>query len=176
MKTLNTLHGEAMALAAEAFDVEGDEAIDDWWARVDAWADASGEKLLAYRIVRERLLAEREYLDGQAAQVSAAAKRRGSQIDDIDERVKAFLIAHHELTGQPKVTLSDGGWARLQTHRTVAVEVDDVAELPAELTRVRVDPDKRAIKEELQAGREIPGARLLERESLSVRWPNRARR
>jgi len=64
----------------------------------------------------------------------------------------------------------DGGWCKVAVRKSVAVEVADVASLPAQFCRVKVEADKSAIKVALQAGKEVPGAELVERESVGLAW------
>ncbi len=61
--------------------------------------------------------------------------------------------------------------AVVSLRRTRAVEVYDFDALPEQFVNVKTEtkPDRRAIGDAIKAGREVPGARTIERDSLSVR-------
>ena len=50
-----------------------------------------------------------------------------------------------------------------------SVSVENVADLPRDLCRVKVEPDKAAIKTRLQDGEEIPGCMLVTRKTIQFR-------
>ena len=55
--------------------------------------------------------------------------------------------------------------------RSIAVQVDDVEHIPAELLRVKttIEPNKTAIKDALKAGQEISGCKLIENTNIQIK-------
>lgn len=169
--TLIDLHNQALAMTQEMFEVEGDEAIDAFWARLDDWAAASGSKLLAYSYVKKRLEAQVVYYREQADALNRAARRSELQVESIKDRAGAFLAGQRALTGKARVDLPDGGWVRLQRTKSTRVDVDDDATLEARFMRfTEPRPDLAALKSALKDGAAIPGVRLVVSESEHTRW------
>ena len=164
----------ARGLVAEgpAFDPDtgevSDEAYAAWEARIEAWAESAGDKLGAYRYVRDQL--KRAAADHRAE--AAAHQKRAAALATQETRVVGLahllLEAHREATGETRVTLSDGRKAWL--HPSVSVEVYDAEALPETCIRtvVSTSPDKIAIKRRLNGLEDVPGAQLVTR--YSPRW------
>lgn len=53
--------------------------------------------------------------------------------------------------------------------KSEAVEVDDVLKLPAELKRISVEADKKALKDRLKAGEDFEGVRLVEKNNITIK-------
>lgn len=60
---------------------------------------------------------------------------------------------------------------KISFRKSLAVEVEDEAKLPAcyVVTKTTTAPDKKAIKEAIQKGQEVPGASLTERQNLQIK-------
>jgi len=81
------------------------------------------------------------------------------------ERLKEFCIKALEFAGKKKVQ-GKTGLLRVQNNGGVRpIEITDESKLPIAYTPLTViyPPDKDKIRKDLEAGKEIPGARLLER-------------
>lgn len=137
---------------ANAFDPETGE-IDT--ARVDALTAELADKAEAIHHVITDLAA-------QAAACREERARLGTRAESFEaraDRLRTYLLG----------CMSAAGVRKLQTALITAsvrqgserVEVADVAALPAEYTRTKVEPDKGALKEALKAGKEVPGATLI---------------
>jgi hypothetical protein len=113
------------------------------------------------------------YIMGELAEAKAVeehAKRLQERVrshKNRAEKLKKYLertLLHdlgQEVIKDPRVNI---GWRKSQ-----AVVVAEDAALPPELTRVKVEPDKVAIKERLKSGLEIDGCELEDRVSMVLK-------
>ena len=144
------------------------DAMDAWAARLAAWAEAADDKLVAYRVVRERLRAEVALHKAEAAKHSRRASALGGQCARLETLATELMELRAEATGETRAALSDGRKAWL--HPSTSVVIDDEDALPSELvtTVTTTRPDKRAIKLALGLDEDVPGARLST--SRRIRW------
>lgn len=159
--------------ASQGFDVGEDgtspgEAA--WLAEVETWAALTGDKFAACRHVIARFNADAGLYRAEAARLTAAADRAAKVAERVEQRVEALLRERLALTGEAKVSTSDGGWCKLASRKSVSVEVEDVDALDPAYVRVVKSADKALIGQELKAGRPVAGAVLVERSSESVAW------
>ena len=73
-----------------------------------------------------------------------------------------------DLFGKPKVETPT---MRLSTRRAAATVIDDLDMVPKEYTTTKVEvvADKKAIKDAIMGGKDIPGARVVENVSLQIK-------
>lgn len=112
------------------------------------------------------------YIAGEIAEGKAVEEhakmlaKRASGHKRRAEKLKSYLerhLLHHlgaEDISDPRVQIK---W---RTSR--AVEIEEGAVLPDELTRVTVAPDKKAITERIKAGEKVKGCSLVERRNMSI--------
>ncbi len=144
------------------------DAMDAWAARLAAWAEAADDKLVAYRVVRERLRAEVALHKAEAAKHSRRAAALGGQCARLETLATELMELRAEATGETRAALSDGRKAWL--HPTTSVVVDEVDWLPGAyvVTVTTTRPDKAAIKKALGRDEDVPGAWLST--SRRIRW------
>jgi SMC interacting uncharacterized protein involved in chromosome segregation len=89
-------------------------------------------------------------------------KAREMAFANLQERLKQYAIYTMQRNGL-RTLEGDTSKLTLRTNQP-AVEVDDVQALPAEYKTIRQEivPDKRAIKNAIVGGEDVPGARLKE--------------
>jgi hypothetical protein len=121
--------------------------------------------------IADRLIASMqgdEALAAAAKEQADALAARSKRLGDRARAKKRTLLAVMDAMGvrkleRPAATLSRraGG---------VSLVITDEAAIPSQLTRTRVEPDKAAIKKQLQAGEDVPGAALAQGDdTISVR-------
>lgn len=98
------------------------------------------------------------------AEEEQLAKRRKSNERKV-EYLKRLLLDN--MDGQKFSTTR----CAVSFKRSVAVQVDDIDHIPAELLRVKttVEPNKTAIKDALREGREISGCKLIENTNIQIK-------
>ena len=109
------------------------------------------------------------YLKGYAQELihrADAAKRRS-------EWLRTYLREHMAAAGITKIK-DDRGLidASLSVGRDKSVEIFDAAQLPADYMReipAKFEPDKTLIRKAIDDGFEVPGARVVSRDRLTIR-------
>jgi hypothetical protein len=108
------------------------------------------------------LAAEEEAI---ANEMRALGKRK-SAVGNRKESVKNYLQGY--LNGEK---FKDGRCS-ISYRKSKSVEIDESVDpltLPQELVKVTVEPSKTLIKEAIEAGREITGCRIVEKENIQIR-------
>jgi hypothetical protein len=96
--------------------------------------------------------------------VKAARKR--------SEWLRDYLRLHMDATGVLSIKSDDGTFTcKLERERDEAVEVFDDKQLPATFLRTttKTEPDKVSIKQALKEDRDVPGAKLVRKDRLTIR-------
>lgn len=131
---------------------------DALFSKADAWC---------WVIDRMRsVIADRK---AHAKRLQALAKYDEDRADALEDKLIQMLTRV-----QPDATTFELPAHKITSRRSEAVELepDTMAfDLPEQFQRVvtRVDPDKEAIKAAIKAGTPVPGARLVERRSWTIR-------
>nr|DAE16566.1 MAG TPA: resistance protein [Podoviridae sp. ctiwu7] len=108
-------------------------------------------------------------LDAEAKAAKDEAERMLARVKSMQKRsdyLKTVLLDAIHATGKVKTAR-----VTVSIRKTQAVAIDEGANLPEAYTTVKttVSPNKIAIKQALTDGLEVPGCRLEERESVSIR-------
>ena len=163
------MHSRSLAGQGEA-GFDDDAGYDGWHAELAVLGATAAEKALARRYAEGSLRESAAKLKALAAAITDRAKRLDAEADRVDAGTLDLLRATMEATGNPKLTLADGGTVKLATRTSRAVVIDDDTAIPAEFSRVKIEPDKVRIKSAIDSGRDVPGAHIEERTSESVSW------
>ena len=109
-------------------------------------------------------LARADACKKEGDRLKAKAKTIESRIHWLRHRYAETMLAH----GVKKIK---GEVYSISTRTTQATDIADESAIPAQyrIEKVVSDIDKRSILADLKAGKEIPGARLVERTSISYR-------
>jgi len=156
---------EAAMLAAMMDAPEGADP-DVLNAELAEWLESVDDKLTAYWAVCKRLDAEA----AQVRELEQTLARRRRYLDAQMERVRTLaglLLMSREEVGEASKVKTPLFTAWLAETSSVAIHAD-VSELPAEYHRVSVEPDKAALKRDIEAGAVISGVELQKRRA--VRW------
>jgi len=113
-------------------------------------------------------------LEATAAQIKeaeGAMSARRKAIELRAEGLKRYLFGSMQAAGIQKI---ESPWFVLSVKSNPpAVDVFDVAQVPAAFMRQPepppATPDKASIKDELKAGRDVPGCRLVQSQRLDIR-------
>lgn len=86
-------------------------------------------------------------------------------------RLKDYLAANMKAAGIRSIQADDGSFAAKFAKNPPRVEIWDEKQIPQDYLRTKTttEPDKTAIKAAIQAGCEIPGAKLEQSESLRLK-------
>ena len=120
----------------------------------------------AYILEQDRGIASaKEYVKELTAKVKAAEKRQ--------DWLRRYLQEHMAAAGITEIADERGVFkASLASGRDEAIEVFDEAQVPADYLReipAKYEADKTLIKKAIKDGFEVPGARLVKRDRLTIK-------
>lgn len=157
MSTLYELTGQYLEIYNLDMD---DETKKDTLESID-WTEDYENKVENYIKVMKNLDAD---IDARKNEIDRLKK-----LNDADkskkERMKKDLATSMELTGHEKV---DTTLFKVSFRKSKVVEVDMVL-LPDEYKKVEYKADKTTLKQLLNSGQEISGAKLVENKNLNIR-------
>jgi hypothetical protein len=162
--TLLEIGADCQALQALIEDLEdgiltpdAEAALDQWFAELGKARDAKLDGYAALiRSLELRAAVRKEERDRLTKRIDVDTNAAG--------RLKARLKEFFELQGLTKVETDRYRLSLVKNGGKVPLQMDvEPEQLPARLTRVRVEPDTEAIRAELEAGQAVPGCRLLPR-------------
>jgi len=145
-----------VALDDESAELMNHEPLLQWLGEVDNQAK---EKIDAYGWVIKMLETEAD----QAREIRDDFDRKVQVRKRRIDLLKDMLKTHLQATGQTKVEGKDFKVALQKNGGAVPVEIFDETQIPSELTVTSVRPNVDAIRNRLDVGAEVPGARLGER-------------
>jgi hypothetical protein len=150
--------------------MEGEEEIEKWYALIDEWAEESGDKLCALRVIKKMALRRIEGLKTELELFKAAIAREERTLSAMDEKATVLLEGFFELTGKTKASTADGGWVGLRTFKGEKINIIDESLIPDGFVDIKRVPNKAALKEALMSELEIPGVELERSERKGVQW------
>ena len=163
--TLYTAAADVVAALDAAFDPETGEALPAFEEARSLFVHKA-QAVIAYRL---NALAEAKAIIAVVKTLDARAKAAERRVEALD----AYLAQHMAATGITSIKADNGTFsARLEPGRDKSVEVFDAAQLPDDYLReipVRYEPDKSLIRKAMDAGFDVPGARLVARDRLVIR-------
>lgn len=114
--------------------------------------------------------------DAQAEMVELHAKSLLDRVRTARKRsqwLRQYLSSHMAAAGVMSIKSDDGTFsAKLEIGRDESVDVWDVAQIPADYMReitAKTEPDKTLIKKAIKDGFEVPGAKLIAKDRLTIR-------
>lgn len=172
MSTIYTLPAEveqALELYYSSFDPDTGEQT------------ASDEEVAARQAALDELMNRaNENLEWYCADIANRNARLAGLKTEIERLTK--LAKSEQRRAESGEALVDRAFSRIYQGKPVAfgnftlsyrksegVRIDDEKRLPESYLRVKTDVDKAAIRADLKAGKEIPGASLETRQNLSIR-------
>ena len=114
--------------------------------------------------------------DAQADMVEQHAKSLLDRVKAARKRsqwLRQYLSSHMAAAGVMSIKSDDGTFsAKMDIGRDESVEVFDAAQIPADYMReipAKAEPDKTLIKKAIKDGFEVPGAKLIAKDRLTIR-------
>lgn len=152
------------AVSEQLVEMLGDDFdAETFWDTLDGETDAAEivDHLLSSMQDDEALAGATK---SQVEDLAARQKRIAARADAKKKTLGLILDA----TGQKKVERPRGTVSRLAGR--LSVQITDAASIPSQLCTTTVTPDKTAIKKQIEAGEDVPGAELVRGEdTVSVR-------
>jgi len=135
----------------------GDEFVDDAELLHDTISGETNFFEIMNRIYQLKAEAEEAVIGIKSREVDLKARRE--RLERKSDALKGMMLSLMKTSQQSKVELVE---ATLSVRKgSTSVEIIDPNDLPSQLCRVVFQPDKKAIKEHIEAGEDVPGARLV---------------
>lgn len=143
---------------AELEPQEREQVITDTMAAMGA-----DDKLESYCQIVRQMEAEQAVFAQEIDRLNGEKRRRSNGID----RMKDVMLSYYEATGAERPI--EAGTFRVSKRKSDRVVITDEALVPDAWWKVKREPDKTAMKKEMKAGTEIPGAALEDTWSIQIR-------
>lgn len=103
-------------------------------------------------------------IDAEIERLQALKKRNSSNIDKIKSNILLFMQ-------QNKLDKIKTDLAIFSLRKSESTDIENIELLPAKFVTVKqtITPDKVAIKKEIKEGTEVPGAKIVENFSLTIK-------
>ena len=165
MPSMIEIQGKIRQLFADAEEMGADltpEMAADMEAVLDELAGQEAEKVDGFAFVLREMNARTEFLKDEEKRIRGRRQAAESGI----ERMRGRYLAIMRANGLAKIK---GNTSTISVGRRQSVLVEDEAAVPDDFATYKREVSKTAIKEALAAGREVPGARIVETSYLAVR-------
>ena len=159
IETANDLIGRLWGLEGEV-----DDEIE---TAVDQWLNDCPDKLGAIAAVKRRIKDEVASLRREEVRITDRRKSLAKSVDRLSQSALGLMETHQELTGENKIKRPDlTAWIA----KTTSVDIHNEDLVPSGFIVVtHTRPDKKAIREVLDAGDIVPGCELVEKSGVRFR-------
>ena len=113
-----------------------------------------------YVYVIKQLRSQADMIKSEIKRLQELAKRYENSADKLADTLLQSVVAH----GQIKTAL-----VTISSRKNKSVSITDASLLQPEYFRIKIEPNKTAIKEALESGQEVAGALIVENYSLNIR-------
>lgn len=153
-------------------ELEADPELEERWTEhLCKWADASNDKVAAYRAVFRSAESRGAAFKAEAKRFSTAAKREERIQASMESLATLLLKGIEETTGEPVAPCADGSEVKLRRRKTPKIVSINMEELPPVYVITEKKPKKNAMLAVLRAGESIPGVEYdAERRTERVHW------
>ena len=124
--------------------------------------EIKAQSVIAYHLNQQAELAA---LDAHIKAMQAKKKALQSKADNL----KAYLLRNMQATGIREIKAHDGTFTAKIAKNPASVDIYDEAQIADDYCQFKREIGKTAIKEALQAGIEVQGARLVQSEGLRIK-------
>ena len=133
--------------------------------------------------VQNALMVTQQNLQTKAIDIAYVIKSFDDEIEIYEREIKRLTEIKDQMKKRKewlKTNLSNamqefgvvelkGKTIKLSFRKSESVEIDDIDALDNKFKRVKIEPDKTAIKMELKMGHNVEGARLVENQNLQIK-------
>jgi hypothetical protein len=117
-------------------------------------------KCEGYAAVIRQLKSKSELLKREAKRLLDAARTYDKSVERLEDNLLSSIVQ----LGSVKTN-----FVSISTRRNKSVEIAEDADIPSQYCRLKIEPNKTAIKEALESGIDVPGATIVEKFSLLIR-------
>ena len=123
---------------------------------------AQNEKLEGYGVIIREMQAEIEECDAEVKRIKKLAQTKRNKVERLKKYLQEFML-NNEIDKFESIKV------KLSFRKSQSLEIEEGAELPNELMRVKLEPDKTAIKDYIEHGGQLKGVFLLDKQNLKIK-------
>lgn len=157
---VDSMYRQALDAAEQYINQDTGEIPEDWAKFMDDVGGERENKLLACGLFQREMQAEAEAMENEARRMALRARAAKNKAESFKSYISLYL--------QPGEKVKDSrvsiGW---RTTKSIEIEVPEL--VPDQFCRIERIPQKTAIKEAIEAGREVPGAKQVSNVSIQIR-------
>lgn len=144
-------------------EVDGDGCVsDDTMAELEALNEAKEDKIESIALYYKETQAEAEAIKAEAKKLAERAKSAENKAESLKNYLSRILQEEEaDKFSTPRVKVS--------FRKSEQVIVDDVESLGEEFTKVKIEPDKTAIKKAIKDGNNVSGAHIETMNNIQIK-------
>ena len=123
---------------------------------------AQNEKLEGYGVIIREMQAEIEECDAEVKRIKELAQTKRNKVERLKKYLQEFML-NNEIDKFESIKV------KLSFRKSQSLEIEEGAELPDDLMRIKKEPDKTAIKEYIEHGGQLKGVFLLDKQNLQIK-------
>ena len=122
---------------------------------------ALNDKLEGYGVIIRELNAEIEECNSEIKRITEIAKHKKNASERLKKTLQEYML-NNELDKFESLKV------KISFRKSQSLEIEEGAELPDDLMRIKKEPDKTAIKEYIVNGGELKGVFLLDKKNIQI--------
>lgn len=123
---------------------------------------AQNDKLEGYGVIIRELNAEIEECNSEIKRITEIAKHKKNASERLKKTLQEYML-NNELDKFESLKV------KISFRKSQSLEIEEGAELPDDLMRIKKEPDKTAIKEYIVNGGELKGVFLLDKKNIQIK-------
>ena len=123
---------------------------------------ALNDKLEGYGVIIRELNAEIEECNAEIKRITEIAKHKKNASERLKKTLQEYML-NNELDKFESLKV------KISFRKSQSLEIEEGAELPDDLMRIKKEPDKTAIKEYIVNGGELKGVFLLDKKNIQIK-------
>ena len=123
---------------------------------------ALNDKLEGYGVIIRELNAEIEECNSEIKRITEIAKHKKNASERLKKTLQEYMLNN-------KLDKFESLKVKISFLKSQSLEIEEGAELPDDLMRIKKEPDKTAIKEYIVNGGELKGVFLLDKKNIQIK-------
>lgn len=149
------------ALWDKIAEQDGELTEDDIKA-LDELEIAKNDKIEGYGVIIRELESEIDDCSNEIKRIKEIADRKKKCLERLKNGLQEFMLNN-------EIDKFESLKVRVSFRKSQALEIEDGAELPDNLMRVKKEPDKTAIKDYILQGNVLKGVALVDRQNIQIK-------
>ena len=123
---------------------------------------AQNDKLEGYGVIIRELNSEVEECNAEIKRITEIARKKKNAVERLKKTLQEFMMNN-------EVDKFETLKVKISFRKSQSLEIEEGAELPDELMRIKKEPDKTAIKEYIENGGTLKGIFLIDKKNIQIK-------